>query len=251
MPDPAHEALRDLIRATAAMQITKTCRQQMQGFLLRQGRIYPGKVAWTKTYMLWLRGLAFEHPAHHVFVHEQLNAIRDNEERMRRLEQQMVDLLPSWPLAPVVDGIQAMRGISQLTAIILAAEIGDFTRFDHPRRLMSYLGLAPSEHSSGPRVIRGAITKAGSSRARRVLIESAWAYRLPARVSKKMAPRSEGLPKDVRDIAWQAQLRLCKRYRQMLARGKPKQVVVTAIAREMIGFVWAIARAMTPVRAAT
>jgi transposase len=243
VPDEAHEAIRDLVRARiTAMEMVMRYRQHLQGFLLRHGRIYQGKTRWSKAHLRWIREQKFEHAAHHILIEENLAAIRDSEDRLVRLEQQIVNLLPSWTLAPVVQAIQAMRGISVMAAVILVSEIGDFNRFAHPRQLVSYLGLAPSEHSSGNKISRGPITKAGTARGRRVLIEGAWAYRLPARVGKKIAARHDGLTKDVLDIAWKGQIRLCKKYRSMSARGKNKNVVVTAIAREMAGFIWEIAR---------
>ncbi len=249
IPDDAHEAIRDLVRARiTAMETVRKFRQQLQGFLLRQGRIYPGKTAWTRTHANWIRTLTFAHPAHYAMVHEHLEAIQEGLERQQRLEEKIDQVLPSWSLAPVVNAIQALRGVSWLAAVILASEIGDFQRFTHPRQLMSYLGIVPSESSSGSVCRRGPITKAGSSRARRVLIEGAWAYRLPPRLSKKTTLQHVTQPKAVREIAWKAQLRLCARYRQMQARGKHKNVVVTAIAREMAAFIWAIAR-MVPVPA--
>jgi transposase len=153
-----------------------------------------------------------------------------------------VDIVPSWALAPLVEAFQAMRGISHIAAVILVSEVGDFQRFSHPRQLASYVGLSPSEHSSGEKTIRGGITKAGTERGRRVLIEGAWTYRLPARVSNYMAQRHHTISQEVLDIAWKAQVRLCKRYRSMTARGKNKNVAIAAIAREMVCFLWAIAR---------
>ena len=157
--------------------------------------------------------------------------------------------MPNWSLAPVVEAVQAMRGVAFIVAVTLVAEVGDFHRFENPRQLMAYLGLTPSEHSSGSSIRRGGITKAGSGLARRVLIEGAWSYRMQARVSRKLHDRIEALPKTVRDIAWKGQLRMCLRYRHLMAAGKPKVVVTTAIAREMAGFIWAIARATTPAKA--
>jgi transposase len=243
VPDEAHEAIRDLIRARiAAAEMVKKSRQHLQAFLLRHGRTYGGKTPWTKTHLNWIRGQTFHHPAHHILVEENLAAIRDGQERLARLEQQIMGLLPGWTLSPVVHGIQAMRGVSILAAVILVSEIGDFNRFSHPRQLVSYLGLSPSEHSSGNKIVRGSITKAGTARGRRILIEGAWAYRNPARVGTHIASRHDGLTKDVLDIAWKAQIRLCQRFRSMRARGKNPNLVVTAIAREMACFIWAIAR---------
>ncbi len=243
VPDQAHEAMRDLVRARiAALDMVKRSRQHLQSFLLRHGRIYPGKSYWTKMHIEWIRRLTFEHPAHHVVIEENLAAIRDGAERQARLEQQIARLLPAWSLAPVVRAMQAMRGISEIAAVVLAAEIGDFSRFTHPRQLVSYLGLSPSEHSSGDHIRRGHFTKAGSRHARHMLIEGAWAYRMPARVGRKIACRQEGLSKETLDIAWKAQTRLCHRFRAMRARGKNQNLVMTAIAREVACFVWAIAR---------
>src|SRR5579864_6542244 len=221
VPDAAHEAMRDLVRTRmSTMQIVKKCRQHLQGFLLRHGRIYPGKSHWTKTHIEWIRCLKFDHPAHYIAVEENLAAIRDNRDRLNRIEEQISSLLPSWSLAPLVQALQAMRGVSMISAIILAAEIGDFQRFSHPRQLASYLGLSPSEQSSGNSIIRGPITKAGSKYDRSTLIEGDWAHRRPARVGQKIGSRHNGLPKEVLDIAWKAQIRLCHRYRAMRARGK-------------------------------
>ena len=149
-------------------------------------------------------------------------------------------------MAPVVTALQAMRGVALVVAVTVVAEVGDFRRFANARQLMAYLGLVPSEHSSGATIRRGGITKAGNALARRVLIEGAWTYRMQARVSRKLHDRNEKLPPAVRDIAWKAQLRLCARYRRLAAVGKPKVVVTTAIAREMVGFIWAIAGVAQP-----
>lgn len=246
VPDAAHEAIRDLVRTRiAAMETVRRFRQQLQGFLLRHGRIYRGKTSWSRMHIDWIRRLTFDHPAHYIAIEEQLGSIRNSQERMERLEQKIVELLPSWSLAPVVHAIQAMRGVSMISSVILVSEIGDFSRFAHPRQLVGYLGLAPSQHSSGEKIVHGPITKAGSSRARRILIEGAWSYRLPPRVGQKMAARLRAAPDVAHDIAWKAQVRLCQRYRSMQKRGKHKNVIVTAVAREMVGFLWAIATAVS------
>jgi transposase len=246
VPDESHEAMRDLVRArTTAMEMLKRHRQHLQAFLLRHGRVFQGKTHWSKAHINWIGELKFDHSAHHILIEEHLAAIRDSQARQARLEQQISNLLPSWAMAPVVKAVQAMRGISETSAVILVSEIGDFNRFAHPRQFVSYLGLSPSEHSSGKSVIRGPITKAGTARGRRVLIEGAWTYRLPARVSPRVVKRHDGISKEILDIAWKAQLRLCKRFRSMRARGKNKNIVVTAIAREMACFVWAIARTVS------
>jgi transposase len=254
VPDAAHEAMRDLVRARAtAMRVTGKARQHLQGFLLRHGRIYPGKKGWTGAYRRWLATVRFTHPAQQIVLQDYIDAVADAEARVERLTGQIADLLPSWSLAPVVDAVQAMRGVGFIVAVTVVAEVGDFQRFDNPRQLMAYLGLTPSEHSSGTSVRRGGITKAGSGLARRALIEGAWSYRMQARVSPKLLARLEALPQAVRDIAWKGQLRMCQRYRHLVAAGKAKVVVITAIAREMIGFIWAIAKTVMvpPAGAAT
>ena len=154
--------------------------------------------------------------------------------------------MPAWSLAPVVAALQAMRGVAFLSAVVLAAEVGDFRRFANPRQLMAWLGLVPSEHSSGAKVERGGITKAGNGRARRVLVEGAWSYRFPARVTGPIQARLEGVPDGVRAIAWKAQLRLCARYRRLVAAGKNANLVTAAVAREMAAFAWAIAGQVRP-----
>lgn len=246
VPDTAHEAMRDLVRARAtAMRVAGKARQHLQGFLLRHGRIYPGKKGWTGAYRRWLAMVRFTHPAQQIVLQDYIDAVADAEARVERLTRQIADLLPGWSLAPVAEAVQAMRGVAFIVAVTVVAEVGDFQRFDNPRQLMAYLGLTPSEHSSGNAVRRGGITKAGSGLARRALIEGAWSYRMQARVSPKLHARLEPLSKAVRDIAWKGQLRMCQRYRHLVAAGKAKVVIITAIAREMVGFIWAIARAVT------
>jgi transposase len=159
-----------------------------------------------------------------------------------RLQRQIEDLAPNWSMAPVVEALQAMRGVAFVTAVTVVAEVGDSSRFDNPRQLMSNLGLTPSEHSSGAAMRPGGITKAGNALARRVSIEGAWTCRMQARVSRKPYDWLERLPQAVCDVAWKAQVRLCARYRRLAATGKAKVVVTTAVAREMVGFLWAIAR---------
>jgi len=250
VPDAAHEAMRDLVRARAtAVRVVGKARQHLQGFLLRHGRVHAGKKGWTVVYRRWLTTIRFEHPAQQIVLQDYIHAVTDAEARVERLTKQIAELLPGWSLAPVVEAVQAMRGVAFVVAVTVVAEVGDFSRFDNPRQLMAYLGLTPSEHSSGASVRRGGITKAGSSLARRALVEGAWSYRMQARVSRKLHDRIEALPQAVRDIAWKGQLRMCQRYRRLMAAGKPKVVATTAIAREMVGFIWAIARTVTPAHA--
>lgn len=242
VPDAGHEAIRDLVRARLdAVHALRRARQQVSGFLLRQGCHY-GRLAWTKLHRRWLAGLTFEQALHHVVLEDYIQAVEAAEARRDRLTAQIEACLLEWTLAPVVAALQTMRGMALVNAATIIAELGDLARFANPRQLMAYLGLVPSEHSSGASVKRGGITKAGNNAARRVLIEAAWTYRFPARLSRELLLRQESQAKSIREIAWKAQLRLCARYRKLARTGKPANVVTTAIARELAGFIWAIAR---------
>jgi transposase len=241
VPDVAHEAMRDLVRARlVAVRGLRRARQQLLGFLLRHGLVHSGK-AWTRTHRHWLTTLRFDHPAQRIVFQDYMHAAQDAEKRRDVLTEQIRELIPEWSMAPVVTALQAMRGVAMVIAVTLVAEVGDLTRFSNPRDLMSHLGLVPSEHSSGATTRRGGITKTGNAEARRAMIEAAWTYRLPARVGRILLDRLEGLPAEIRDIAWKAQVRLCARYRRLAAKGKPLPLVVAAIARELLGFAWAIA----------
>ena len=241
VPDPAHEAMRDLVRARlAAVRALRQARQQLSGFLLRHGRHY-SRPAWTVMHRRWLAGLRFEQAVHHIVLEDLIATVEAATERRDRLSKQIETLLPNWPLSPVVRALQALRGVALVNAATLIAELGDLARFTTPRQLMAYLGLVPSEHASGQTRRQGGITKAGNGAARRMLIEAAWSYRFPARLSRELLLRQEGLAKPIREIAWKAQLRLCSRYRRLAHTGKPATVVTTAIARELAGFAWAIA----------
>jgi transposase len=189
-----------------------------------------------------LAGLNFEQAVHHLVLEDYIQTIEAAEARRDRLTAQIAAMLPDWTLAPVVAALQTMRGMALVNAATLIAELGDLSRFTNPRQLMAYLGLVPSEHSSGTSIKRGGLTKAGNSTARRLLIEAAWCYRFPARVSRELLIRQESQPKPICEIAWKAQLRLCARYRRLARTGKPANVVTGAIARELTGFIWAIAR---------
>ena len=237
--------MRDLVRARLdAVHSLRRVRQQLSGFLLRQGRHY-SRPAWTKLHRRWLAGLKFEHAVHHIVLEDYIAAVEAAETRRDRLTAQIEAMLADWTLAPVVAAVQAMRGMALVNAATLIAELGDLSRFTNPRQLMAYLGLVPSEHSSGASIKRGGITKAGNRTARRLLIEAAWSYRFPARLSREMLLRQENQPKPIRDTAWKGQVRLCARYRKLIRAGKPANIVTTAIARELAGFVWAIARQVT------
>ena len=243
VPDQTDEALRDLVRTRQDIVIARRkVKQQINAFMLRQGISYPCKSKWSKAHLNWLASLKMPHPAQQIAITEYLDALENHEARIKRLDQAIVASCQTWRLLPVVEALQALRGISLISAVTLVTELGDLTRFDKPTQLMAYLGLVPSEHSSGGTIKRGPITKTGNTHARRSLIESAQAYRLPARKSAAIRKRQEGLSGDVLEIAWNAQVRLCQRYRGLIAKGKNHNVVVTAIARELVGFIWAIAR---------
>jgi transposase len=251
VPDEHHEAMRDLTRARgAAVEDLRRKRQQVSSFLLRQGLHYPGKKTWTKAHMSWLAGQKLEYPEQRIAFEEMLLAIRQAQERIARLEQAIRVAVPDWSLFEVVTALIAMRGIDLISASAFLAEIGDLARFQTPRELMAYLGLVPCEHSTGDTIKRGPITKAGNRRARRILVECAWSYRHPPRVGKKKQDKVAAAPRAVREIAWKAQCRLSARYRALSRRGKPATVAVTAVARELAGFIWAVGREVTTAHAA-
>jgi transposase len=245
MPSVEDEAIRDLVRAREdVLQDLKATKVRLKAFLLRQDIRYEGRANWGPAHLRWLAEVVCPTPAQQIVFQEYVRAVSEQTERLQRLEAELATLVPSWHWYPVVEAIQALRGVQFTAAVTLIAELGDLSRFDNPRQLMSYLGLVPSEHSSGERRRQGAITKTGNSHARRVLVEGAWAYRYPAKVSRHLQLRLEKVPQAIQDISWKAQVRLCKRYRRLVARGKQVNQVVVAIAREMAAFVWAIARAV-------
>jgi transposase len=249
VPDPRHEAMRDLTRARwAAVEDLRSKRQQVSSFLLRLGRHYGGKKTWTKTHMNWLASQKLEHAEQRIAFEEMLLAVRQAQERIARLEEAIRVALPDWSLAEVVEAVMAMRGIDMVSATAFLAEIGDLSRFRTPRELMAYLGLVPSEHSTGDTVWRGPITKSGNRRARQILVECSWSYRHPPRVGKKKQDKVAAAPRAVREIAWKAQNRLYARYRALTRRGKLPNVAVTAIARELSGFIWAVNREIATAR---
>ncbi|MEK0160208.1 IS110 family transposase [Pseudoalteromonas piscicida] len=250
VPEPEDEAIRDLSRAReVAMKDLKDAKYQLKALLLRNNINYKGTANWSQKHLRWLTELVLPHPAQHIVLQEFLQTITERISRLERLDNELTHHVHQWRYYPVVKAIQAMRGVRLLVATGVVAELGDLSRFDHPRKLMSYLGLVPSEHSSGGKRHIGAITKCGNGRARRLLVEGAHTYRYAANISTDMQKRQEGLPKNIIDIAWKAQLRLCKRYKKMIAKGKHYNLVVTAIAREMIAYIWAIAKevVLTPV----
>ncbi len=251
VPDRHHEAMRDLTRSReAAVMDLRTKRQQISAFLLRQGLHYLGKTTWTKAHMSWLASQKLEYREQRLAFEEMMLAARQAQERLERLEQAIRTAVPDWSLAEVVTALMAMRGIDLISAAGFLAEIGDLSRFRTPSELMAYLGLVPSEDSTGDTIKRGPITKAGNRRARRILVESSWSYQHPPRVGKEKQEKVAAAPRAVREIAWKAQCRLSGRYRALIRRGKLKTVAVTAVARELAGFIWAISREVTTARVA-
>jgi len=243
VPSVEDEAIRDITRAREdAIADLKAAKFRLQAFLLRLGLHYTGRANWNAPHLRYLAKVVCPTPAQQIVFQESVRAVDQQVERVQRLEAVLAEHVPSWRLYPVVQALQALRGVQDTVATIMVAEIGDLTRFDNPRQLAAFLGLIPSEYSSGERRRQGSITKAGNGHARRALIEGAWAYRFPAKVSVHIQKRLESLPKPIQDIGWKAQVRLCKRFRRLTARGKHPNVAVTAVARELAAFMWAIAR---------
>jgi transposase len=243
VPTVEDEAIRDLCRAREdALQDLKAAKLRLKSFLLRLGITYVGKANWNEAHLRYLARVVCPTPAQQIVFQEYLRAVSEQVERLGRITTVLSEHVPSWRLAPVVAALQALRGVQNTVAVTTLAEVGDLTRFDNPRQLAAYLGLTPSEHTTGGKRRLGSITKTGNGHARRALVEGAWAYRYPAKVSEAIQKRLENLPKPIQDIAWKAQVRLCKRYRRLIARGKHPNVAVTAVARELAAFLWAIAR---------
>jgi transposase len=243
VPEAETEAMRDLERSRDdAKRAERTARHQLSKFLLRHGRRYEGKSSWTGMHLDWARGQRFAHEALNRVLMDYVHAVETATARVDRLTKDLTELVETWSQRPLVKALQALRGVQLVTAVILVAELGDFSRFSSAPALMAYLGLVPSEHSSGETKKRGRITRTGNGHVRRVLVESAWAYRFRAAMSWEIRKRNDGVAPAVQAIAWKAQQRLSGRYRKLLGRGKNKQQTVTAIARELAGFVWCIAR---------
>jgi transposase len=244
VPDAAHEALRDLVRAReAAKRDQLRARHRLQKFLLRHGhRPPPGTTTWTEKYRRWIEAVRFEHPAQEATRLDYLTEVDHARERIARLEQALsaaVEAAPA-PMRAVIAALQALRGIAKLAAATIVAEVGTLSRFARARQLMGYSGAVASEHSSGPRVRRGRITKTGNAHLRRIVVEAAWTYRHRPKIGAALRVRQTTQSDTVRAIAWKAQHRLHSRYWRLLGRGKSKQQVVTAVARELLGFIWAI-----------
>lgn len=243
VPEAEDEAIRDLSRAReTAMKDLKDAKFQLKGLFLRNNIKCAVKDNWSNQHLRWLTELILPHHSQQIVLQEMIQTITERTKRVARLVNELEHQVKQWRYYPVVKAIQAMRGVRMLVAVGTIAELGDLRRFDHPRKLMAYLGLVPSESSSGDKRRLGKITKCGNGRARRLLIEGAQTYKHKANISTELQKRQEGLPKEIVDIAWQAQLRLCRRYQRLMQLGKHRNVVVTAIAREMIAYIWAISR---------
>jgi transposase len=247
VPDAADEAMRDLVRTREdAVAMQRQARHRLAALLLRNDIRYAGKTEWTEAHRRWIARLILPATPQRIAFEEYVQAVKESTERVQRLSLAIEHELVHWRWQPVVDALQACRGIQLIHAARMVAELGDLSRFNHPRELMAYLGLIPSENSSGDRRRQGAITKAGNNSARRALVEAAWAYRHRPAVSSIIVRRQSGLPKAAIAIAWKAQLRLCARFRRLSAHGINRNKIVVAIARELSGFVWAISQQVKP-----
>ena len=244
VPDAAHEALRDLVRAReAAKRDQLRARHRVSKFLLRQGRRAPADMgAWGKGYRLWLKQQGFEQPAQQATLEDYLQEVEHQSSRVEYLERAIDVAVQSLPqkMHAVIGALQSLRGVAKVSAVTLVAELGEISRFAHPRQLMSYAGVVSREHSSGERIRRGSISKAGNAHVRRIVVEAAWAYRHRPAIGKTLAGRQRGQSPQITQIAWRAQQRLHDRYRKLSARGKSPQLTVTALARELLGFIWAV-----------
>jgi transposase len=243
VPNVEDEAIRDLSRAREdVIRDLQTAQFRRTAFLLRQDIRYTGRATWGPAHLRWLSAVVCPTPAQQIVCQEYVRAVNEHTERLQRLEQERKDQGQPWRLAPVGAALQALRGVQCTVAVTTVAALGDLTRCENPRQLMHYLGLTPSASSTGERRRQGGITKTGNTQARRALSAGAWAYRSPAKVSRQLQLRLEKVSKPLQDLSWKAPVRLCKRYRQLLARGKNAHQVVVAIARALRAFRWAIAQ---------
>ncbi len=242
IPEAQTEAMRDLERAREdAIQVERVARQQLDKFLLRHGRRWSEGSKWTVKHWKWIQLQAFAEEASRRVLADYVYTLEQASARVKRLTVDLGDLVERWTLGPLVRALQALRGVDLVTAIVLAAEIGNFKRFRTPKQLMAYLGLVPSEHSSGGARRQGGITRTGNRHARWVLVEAAWNYRFRPGASRAIQARRQPVAAGVRAIAERAEQRLSRRFRRLIDRGKSSQKAVTAVARELVGFVWAIA----------
>ena len=245
VPDDAQEGLRDLTRAREDLKhLQRQAKQRLLAFLLRYSKSYGGKSNWTQAHFRWLETVSFGQPVQQIVFQEYIDTVKMLTKRVDALDEQLEISATESVFYPVIESLMALRGISLLTATTIVAEIGDLKRFASAPQLMAYLGLVPSEHSSGQSKSRGGITKTGNSHVRRVLVESAWTYRHPARKTAHLQRRAERTSEEVQDIAWKAQKRLCMRYKALEGRGKLKVQACTAVARELVGFIWAVGQAL-------
>jgi transposase len=244
VPDGDSEALRDLVRTReAAKQDQLRARHRLSKFLLRMGRRPAvGMKAWTEAYMAWVRQVRFERPAQQATLQDYLHEVDHMAARVKRLEQAITEVvkLASPQVQEVVKGLQALRGIAEISAVTIVAELGQIARFDTPRQLMGYSGAVPSEDSSGKRKRQRSITKTGNAHLRRIVVEAAWSYRHRPAIGPRLRKRQQGVPEPIKEIAWKAQVRLSKRYARLAAAGKDQRKIITAVGRELLGFIWAI-----------
>jgi len=253
VPDAEQEAIRDLVRTRDDFKTSqRQVRQQLLAFLLRHAlRWSGGKKNWTKGFWYWLEAIRMPNPHQQYVLKEYIDAVRRCADQIQAIEKQMLAAKSGWSMEPIVEGLMAMRGINLVTAMGVVAELGDLSRFSKPTQLMAYLGLVPSEHSSGSTRHQGGITKSGNGHVRRLLIESAWCYRFTARKSREIEQRAQRTSTEVQAIAWKAQRRLCARYRALSERGISSCKVVTAVARELSGFIWALVQQVRREQAAS
>src|SRR6266704_4474486 len=243
IPEPTDEAIRDLCRARSdAVDDRRRSRHRLKGFLLRHGYRYQGKSSWSAAHERYLRELVLPHPAMKVILEEYVISVQLASERIARCEAAMSDLLQSWRLEPAVRALMAMKGFQTVAAMIMVSELGTLDRFTHPRQVMAYLGLVPSERSSSERRRQGAITKCGNAHARWLLVECAQHYAAPPKVSKELSRRQQNQSRQVRALSWKAQNRLHHRYRRLMARRLQRNKVIVAVARELCGFIWELLR---------
>jgi len=244
VPDENQEALRDLTRGREDLKhLERQAKQRLQAFLLRHGRIYEQEKKWSRMHFRWLEEVKFDQPVQQFVFQDYLDTVQMLSRRVEALEEQLEAAGVASGFAAVIEGLMALRGISRIAATTTMAEIGDLHRFRTAPQLMAYLGLVPSEHSSGATHSRGGITKTGNGHVRRVLVEAAWTYHHPARKTAHLQQKAKRAPERIQEIAWKAQVRLCGRYHLLESKGKLKVKVCTAIARELVGFIWAIGQA--------
>lgn len=242
VPDAKQEAIRDLVRTRDDFKTSqRQARQQLLAFMLRHSLSWTGgKKNWTLGFWKWLEAIQMPDAHQQFALKEYIDAVRYYSSRIQGIEKQMYAAKSGWALEPIVEGLMAMRGVNLVTAMGIVSELGDLSRFSKPTQLMAYLGLIPSEHTSGNNRRQGGITKSGNGQVRRLLIESGWCYRFAARKSREIEQRAQKASPEVQEIAWKAQKRLCARYRDLSERGMSSCKIVTAVARELSGFIWAV-----------